>query len=1128
VLAAGIAMSAQILLSTSSADATETAAAGDATDSQPVIVVLRDQIAAAPANAQHMADRRSRATSAQHSVLGRLSGAKPSKVRNYTSVNGFAATVTGAQAAALAADPAVLAVLPDRTISVQPAPAPGSAPPAAARKAPKAASSAAAAPPGACPTDPSKPLLEPEALQDTRTEFLDPSTPSAHQIATGKGVTVAFIADGIDPNIPDFIRADGSHAIIDYQDFSGDGPNSLASGAEAFGDASSIVAQGRVTYDVADFVNPSNPLPTGCTIRIRGMAPDANVIAIKAGGELLPNSAILQAIDYAITKHVDVINESFGGNVIPDNSSRDTIQLFNEAAVRQGITVTTSTGDAGITGTIGSPSTNPDFISVGATTNSRLYAQTSYAAFKFSNGTWANDNISALSSGGFTQGGRTMDLVAPGEAGWAVCSDSGNFVGCTNFAGGFSRIEAFGGTSQSAPLTAGAAALVIEAYRNAHHGASPTPAQVKQLLTSTAHDLGLPAEEQGAGELDARAAVEAATTVGNPGSNRAGVSSNVLVSPAQVDLTASPGQHRSAKVTVTNAGTKDLTVSLGTRRFATISDRKQTVALNANTDPTFPYATNGAPWAYKKATFDVPPGTDRLGAAVAWPGAPKDVSGTIVTPVVRMTLLDPDGTFQTNTRPQGGAASANFGFVDVRQPKAGKWTAIFYTVAGASGFTGNMMFETSAQRAVPAGSASPAVQRLHPGQVKAVNVSLTAPDTSGDTSESITIGSSDGHQTSVPVILRTLVDIKHGSGQFTGTITGGNARAFAPAEMFSYAFDVPAGQHDLGVGVTLAKDPNVTVEGVLVDPNGEQADVSTNARFNGAGEETALGRTLQGNAVNPMAGRWRFVLVVQNPVSGNELAQSFNGTVAFNRDKSSVSGLGATLPAGKPSKVTVSYTNTGVAPVLLQVDPRRNAKQTLQLVPFFASATLQLPLNPESSVPAYLVPPGSDRLTLAATSSTPAQVELSQLFGGIDVFGDLRSAQHGDTVSVARVSESNGWVAPGFWSDFVQQIGPFPGPAPAGTSTLVATVRTQQFDRDVTSSTGDCWIGAVDATADTGTPVLVQPGQTVQVAVTITPSGHKGSHVDGVLYLVTAAHTVGTFNSSGEVVGALPYSYTVG
>src|SRR5204862_5893765 len=155
--------------------------------------------------------------------------------------------------------------------------------------------------------------------------------------------------------------------------------------------------------------------------------------------------------------------------------------------------------------------------------------------------------------------------------------------------------------------------------------------------------------EQGAGELDARAAVEAAMTTGNPGTNRAGVASNVLVSPAQVDITASPGQHRSAKVTVTNAGTKDLTVSVGTRRFATISDKKQTVALNATTDPTFPYATNGAPWAFKKATFDVPPGTDRLGAALAWQGAPRQTTpGTVVTPVVRMTLLDPDGKFQTN------------------------------------------------------------------------------------------------------------------------------------------------------------------------------------------------------------------------------------------------------------------------------------------------------------------------------------------------------------------------------------------------------------------------------------------------------------------------------------------------
>src|SRR2546423_14858505 len=96
----------------------------------------------------------------------------------------------------------------------------------------------------------------------------------------------------------------------------------------------------------------SHPLPAGCNIRVKGVAPGANLVALKVfgtGGAF--DSTIIQAIDWAVEHdHVNVINESFGANPFPDDRD-DPIQIANANAVAAGITVVASSGDAGLTNT---------------------------------------------------------------------------------------------------------------------------------------------------------------------------------------------------------------------------------------------------------------------------------------------------------------------------------------------------------------------------------------------------------------------------------------------------------------------------------------------------------------------------------------------------------------------------------------------------------------------------------------------------------------------------------------------------------------------------------------------------------------------------------------------------------
>ena len=159
-------------------------------------------------------------------------------------------------------------------------------------------------------------------------------------------------------------------------------------------------------------------------------------------------------------------------------------------------------------------------------------------------------------------------------------------------------IQFTGGTSEAAPLTAGVAALVIQAYREGHAGVTPTPAQVKQLIVSNTDDIGSPADQQGSGRLDAYKAVLAAMQTGNGrggagqgghhgrGSGGGGAQTPVISdAQTQLHVTDQPATAETLQDTITNSGNRRENLSLNTRALGAYSTvDSQTVTL-ANGDP---------------------------------------------------------------------------------------------------------------------------------------------------------------------------------------------------------------------------------------------------------------------------------------------------------------------------------------------------------------------------------------------------------------------------------------------------------------------------------------------------------------------------------------------------------------
>ncbi|SER31354.1 Serine protease, subtilisin family [Lentzea xinjiangensis] len=274
--------------------------------------------------------------------------------------------------------------------------------------------------------------------------------PAAHRRGiTGEGVKVAIVDTGVDEKHPDLAGRQ-----IAEKNFTDDP------------DATDKVGHGT---HVGSTVASRGPV-------YGGVAPGVQLIDAKVCVEFgCQESWILDGMRWAAEQGAQVVNLSLGGRDTPEIDPLE--QAVNDLTAQYGALFVVAAGNAGLKGSVSSPSTAEAALSVGAVDR--------------------DDEMAPFSSKGPRVGdsGLKPEVTAPGvDIVAAATGTNGEHIAAS-------------GTSMAAPHVAGAAALLRQQHPEW------TPAQLKSALATTAKPAaGVSAFDQGAGRIDVAKAIDQVLT----------------------------------------------------------------------------------------------------------------------------------------------------------------------------------------------------------------------------------------------------------------------------------------------------------------------------------------------------------------------------------------------------------------------------------------------------------------------------------------------------------------------------------------------------------------------------------------------------------------------------------------